>query len=132
MEADSKKKKRGRPSVFMRTLGDESFAEVLRQSYDLESERSITNELYYHEGMSIAQKVCGTREIFFTPKGKSQRNCILEQIGRMSLQNNYDQESCEWALKVALRALEEGFTVREIERYLRHGRDYNEWFKEHK
>ena len=127
METDSKKKKRGRPSVFMRTLGDERFAEVIRQSYDLESERSITNELYYHEGMSIAQKVCDTREIFFTPKGKSQRNGILEQIGRMSLQNNYDQESCEWALKVALCALEDGHTVREIENYLRHGRNYNEW-----
>ena len=127
METDSKKKKRGIPSVFMRTLGDESFAEVLRQSYDLESERSITNELYYHEGMSIAQKVCDTRGIFFTPKGKSRRNCILEQIGRMSLQNNYDQESCEWALQVALRALEEGYTVREIENYLRHGRNFNEW-----
>ncbi len=132
METDSKKRKRGRPSVFMRTFGDESFAEVIRQSYDLESERSITNELYYHEGMSIAQKVCDTREIFFTPKGKSRRNCILEQIGRMSLQNNYNLESCKWALKVALRALEEGFTVREIERYLRHGRNYNEWYTEKK
>ena len=127
METDSKKKKRGRPSVFMRTLGDESLAEVIRQSYDLESERSITNELYYQEGMSIARKLCDTREIFFTPKGKSRRNCILEQIGRMSLQNNFDQESCEWALKVALRALEEGYTVREIENYLRHGRNFNEW-----
>lgn len=127
METDSIKKRRGRPSVFMRTLGDESLAEVIRQSYDLESERSITNELYYQEGMSIARKLCDTRQIFFTPKGKSRRNCILEQIGRMSLQNNYDQESCEWALKVALRALEEGHTVREIENYLRHGRNYNEW-----
>ena len=50
----------------------------------------------------------------------------------MSLQNNFDQESCEWALKVALRALAEGFTVREIERYLRHGRNYNEWYTEQK
>ena len=83
METDSKKKKRGRPSVFLRTLGDESLAEVIRQSYDLESERSITNELYYQEGMSIARKLCDTRKIFFTPKGKSRRNCILEQIGRL-------------------------------------------------
>ena len=132
MEADSKKKKRGRPTVFTRMLGDDDFADVIRAQGDVDSERSITNRLYYHEGLSIAQKVCNTSEIFYTPKGNCRRNCILEQIGRMSLQNNYDQESCEWALKVALRALEEGFTVREIERYLRHGRNYNEWTTEQK
>ena len=127
METDSKKKKRGRPTVFTRMLGDDDFAEVIRSQSEVESERSITNRLYYHEGLSIAQKVCNTREIFFTPKGNHRRVCILEQIGRMSLQNNYDQESCEWALNVALRALEEGCTVRQIEKYLRHGRNYNDW-----
>ena len=132
METDSKKKKRGRPTVFTRTLGDDDFADVIRAQGDVDSERSITNRLYYHEGLSIAQKVCNTREIFYTPKGNCRRNCILEQIGRMSLQNNYDQESCEWALKVALRALKEGFTVREIESYLRHGRNFNEWYTEQK
>ena len=132
METDSKKKKRGRPKVFTRTLGDDDFADVIRAQGDVDSERSITNRLYYHEGLSIAQKVCNTREIFYTPKGNCRRNCILEQIGRMSLQNNYDQESCEWALKVALRALKEGFTVREIESYLRHGRNFNEWYTEQK
>ena len=127
MEADSKKQKRGRPTVFARTYGDDDFADVIRTQRDVDSERSITNRLYYHEGLSIAQKVCNTREIFYTPKGKSRRSCNLEQIGRMSLQNNYNLESCEWALRVALSALEKGCTVRQIEKYLRHGRNYNEW-----
>lgn len=132
MEADSKKKKRGRPTVFTRTLGDDDFADVIRAQGDVDSERSITNRPYYHEGLSIAQKVCNTREIFYTPKGNCRRNCILEQIGRMSLQNNFDQESCEWALRVALSTLEKGCTVRQIEKYLRHGRNYNEWFTKQK
>ena len=127
MEADSEKRKRGRPTVFARTFGDDDFADIIRAQRDVDSERSITNRLYYHEGLSIAQKVCNTHEIFYTPKGNCRRNCILEQIGRMSIQNNYDQESCEWALRVALSALEKGCTVRQIEKYLRHGRNHNEW-----
>ena len=63
MEADSEKRKRGRPTVFARTFGDDDFADVIRAQGDVESERSITNRLYYHEGLSIAQKVCNTHEI---------------------------------------------------------------------
>ena len=46
METVSEKKKRGRPSVFARILGDNSFAEVIKANTDTESNRSVTNALY--------------------------------------------------------------------------------------
>ena len=45
----------------------------------------------------------------------------------MHLQNNYDLESCKEACRLALRALEADLTVRQVEAYLRHGRNHNEW-----
>lgn len=113
--------------MFARILGDNSFAEVIKANTDTESNRSVTNALYYQEGMSIAKEVCDVSKIFFTSKGRSRRNCILEQLGRMKLQNHYDDESCKRVFEIALRALADGYSVREIERYIRHGRNYNEW-----
>ena len=127
METVSKNKKRGRPSVFTRTLGDNSFAEVIKAATDTESARSVTNALYYHEGLCIAKEVCDVSKIFFTSKGRCRRNCILEQLGRMKLQNNYDDESCRHVCELSLKALADGYTVREIENYIRHGRNQNEW-----
>ena len=127
METVSDKKKRGRPTVFTRTLGDDSFAEYLKDAIRGESKRALTNALYSQEGLSIAQKVCDAHKIFYTPNGHRRRNCILEQIGRMSLQNNYDEETYQKVCLAAIRDLENGCTVREIEEYIRHGRNYNDW-----
>ena len=127
METVSKSKKRGRPSVFTRTLGDNSFAEVIKAHTETESARSIANALYYQEGLCIAKEICDVSKIFFTAKGRSRRNCILEQLGRIKLQNHYDDESCRRVCELSLKALAAGCTVREIESYIRHGRNCNEW-----
>ena len=127
METVSEKKKRGRPSVFTRTLGDDEFAETVKQGINGESARSVTNALYYQEGMLIAKELCDVHEVFFTSNGRGRRNCILEQLGRMKLQNNFDDESCKRVCEIALQALKDGYTVREMENYIRHGRNYNEW-----
>ena len=126
-EKTAEKKKRGRPSVFTRTLGNDDLAQTIKDNIKGESARSVTNALYYQEGLSIAKELCDVHEIFFTPKGNARRSCILEQIGRMKLQNNFDDESCKHICEVALKALEDGYTVRQIEEYIRHGRNHNEW-----
>ena len=130
METDSKNK-RGRPSIYQKLFGnDTSMREAIESFESLESERSKTNKLYYLEGMGIMQRHIGEdafREIFHTPKGNARRSCIVEQIGRMSLQNNYDEDSCNLIADKAIAYLKGGYTVREIESWIRQGRNSNEW-----
>ena len=123
---DATKKKRGRPTAFERTFGDNSLKAAYKSmgsNYD--SDRAYTNDLYSTEGHSIATDHLGkekVRAIFFTKAGNYKGKAILEQIGRMSLQNGYDRETCEAVLDAAVKAMEQGLTIRHIERWIRHGR----------
>ena len=130
METDSKNK-RGRPSIYQKLYGDDAYMRNAIEGFErLESERSKTNMLYYFEGMGILQRHIGEdafREIFYTPKGKARRSCIVEQIGRMSIQNNYSEDSCNLIADKAIAYLKGGYTVREIESWIRQGRNNNEW-----
>ena len=128
METDSKNK-RGRPSIYQKLYGDDiSMRKVIEGFESLESERSKTNMLYRLEGRSIIQGHIGEdayREIFFTPNGNFRRSCIVEQIGRMRLQNNYDEDSCILIADKAISYLESGYTVREVECWIRELRNNN-------
>lgn len=128
METDSKNK-RGRPSVYQKLYGDDiSMRKAIEGFERFESERSKTNMLYRLEGRSIIQGHIGEdayREIFSTPNGNLRRSCIVEQIGRMRLQNNYDEDSCILIAEKAISYLESGYTVREIERWIRELRNNN-------
>lgn len=127
------KKKRGRPSIYYKQYGDDP---TMRSMIDgmiteIESERSKTNFIYYLEGMTILQHHLGEQgfaDTFFTPvKRKAKWTCIVEQIGRMSLQNHYNEQSCNQIADTAIKLLKDGYTVRAVERWIRQGRNTNEW-----
>ena len=127
------KKKRGRPSIYRKQFGDDPtmYSMIDGMMTEFESERSKTNYIYYMEGMGILQRHLGEegfKRQFFTTKGKKGRGqCIIEQIGRMSLQNNFDEESCNLIADRAITYLNSGYTVRAVESWIRHGRNTNEW-----
>ena len=125
-------KKRGRPKAEARIYG-ESGAAMMASNKQLFPEltgRSATNRLYYMAGFDIACKYMGkeqVKKIFFRENGRVYGSCILEQIGRMNLQNNYNEESCKEILNISIEMLQNGFSIRSIEKYIRHGRNTNEW-----
>ena len=126
------KKKRGRPSIYYKQYGDDpTMRNAIDDMRDTESDRSRTNAIYYLEGMGILQRHLGEQgfaDTFFSPgKRKAVWTCIVEQIGRMSLQNNYSEESCKQIADLAIQYLKDGHTVRAVEKWIRHGRNTNEW-----
>lgn len=123
MEADSKNK-RGRPSVFVRDGFEELESDLKKWFPELESKRAITNQHYRTEGWGISQKAFGEeghRERFSTQKGNLKGQAILEQIGRMRIQNGFSEEECIEALTYAVDTLwkQEGFSVKETAQVIR-------------
>ena len=135
MEADSKNK-RGRPTVAQKIMfgsredGDKyenSFISMYGHEY--ESKRSITNQLYYQEGFRIIEScIPDYKKIFFTPNDKRfKAKAVVEQIGRMKIQNNYDDESCRMIAELSVDMLKQGWKVKKIESFIRKRRNSGNW-----
>ena len=120
------KNKRGRPTVAKRLDIEQLFA-MIKQDDQYESERSYTNEIYWQEGMSIIRQLFpdegnGYNDFisgFFFSKGRRKRACIVEQIGRMSAQNGFNDADCKAVAATAIQYVKDGYTVREVERWIR-------------
>lgn len=121
-------KKRGRPSVEIREYGEAGprLKAIVKESYETYSHRDTTNKLYMLEGFSIAA-ACNLAEAFNGAGGKIKGTCVLEQIGRMSLQNHYSEEICKEILTLSVGMMQNGWSIRAIEKYIRHGRNTGEW-----
>lgn len=52
---------------------------------------------------------------------------ILEQIGRMYMQDGFPQEDCIEIARVAGNALSEGYTVKQMKAYIANGRKTGQW-----
>lgn len=124
MEADSKNKK-GRPNVFKRN-GVDRYKNVLRDFFPEYEERGLVNHYYFLHGFNLAEEVFGkekAKKLFLTERERFKNKGILEQIGRMSLQNYYDDESCQKVLKQAVDLLNDGFKVKDVEQRIRNFRN---------
>ena len=129
------KNKRGRPTVKSRLYCDDSKVyDMIKSDSSNESERSHTNAMYWFEGMRIIELQYpdegGTynsfiRGFFFTGGGKKRRSTIVEQIGRMSAQNGFDDAVCLGVAVKAIQYIKDGYTVREVERWIRELRNNN-------
>ena len=125
------KNKRGRPTVYAREFGDDGGKQmeaINKATFsDLESARSRTDLIYYLEAHSLLSEQAEYRETWYTPAGNFKGKSVLVQIGRMRLQNNYSEESCRKVAAMAADYLKQGYTVRAVEKWIRHGRNTNEW-----
>lgn len=130
MEAVSKNK-RGRPSVYAR-YDPEHGGIVLKARAESAvpelSQRSKRNYVYIGCGMTIMdENEFEHKELLQAKSKQTFKATILEQIGRMNYQDGYSENDCVYILQVAANALYNGCTVKQIVKYIRHGRKTNEW-----
>ncbi len=118
---EQEKRGRGRPKI------DTSITE-----YGAPSRRQAINAMYMFEGvhlLSVAATDIPDSDLLWhsddatqTAKGK---NGILEQLGRMLEQDHYNEEDCVYIANLAIAALKNGKTSREIEKAIRNVRTAN-------
>ena len=112
------KRGRGRPTIDTGAAGMYST-----------SRRHTLNSMYMYEGVhliSVAATEIPDSHLLWqedprscTAKGK---NGILEQLGRMIVQDGFAEEDCIYVANLSIRALKAGATSREIEKAIRSAR----------
>jgi hypothetical protein len=116
----TKNKKRGRPRI-----ADDNHRTLF---YDYQ-DRAQTNMYYVVVAYAIISKTWGEDKFkahFVNSTGKYKRQAILEQIGRMYLQNGYSESDCMQIVDIALNLLEK-YTVKQVENWLRYCRNNDDW-----
>lgn len=127
-------KKRGRP-----TIHSDSLKEGMSLMFPGLSERSLVNLYFAAGGYDVAEQLLGkdkaSRSFLHSPDepcgSKLYRGQgILEQVGRMKLQDGYSDNDCKTIMGIALRLRDNGWTVRDVERWIRNGRTTGVFFSE--
>ena len=113
--AAAEKPKRGRPAI------DVSMTSCLNGTH-----RTHVNTLYMYEGVSIiseaASEIPDHELLWFSDertRSAEGKQGILEQLGRMRLQDGYGFDSCVAIAGLAVYALKQKHTSREIENAIR-------------
>lgn len=114
MEAATKNK-RGRP---------EKFSKVIYAVWSDKEKRTAQNITYAGEIIERMQQKPG--DFFITEKGNLRRQGIAEQIGRM-FDDGYSEEDCIQIAKLAMKMVENGWTVKAVEQWIRTNRKTGEW-----
>lgn len=115
MEAATKNK-RGRPRIYNDMLYSILFDKEKRVAQNMLYAVAVTELMEQHPG-----------DFFFTPKGNLRRQGIAEQIGRMLLQDKYPEEFCKDICEKAMELVKHGYSVKEVEQMIRHGRKTGDW-----
>ena len=119
------KNKRGRPKIFP----DGIYATM----FDYEN-RTAQNKIYAMEGykiihpdLSIGADPDTYDPFWLTKKGNFKKQGILEQIGRMYSQDGYTEDECKDIFQKVTVLIENGYSVKDVEKMIRHGRITGEW-----
>ncbi len=132
-EAASKNRKRGRPAI---DIGVTSYLDGTR--------RTQVNAKYMFEAISLiseaASEIPDSHMLWYSDAEKqcaTGKHGILEQIGRMWLQDHMSYESCVLIANLSIGSLKTGYKSREIEYAIRKIRKaanlaeknpYSDWF----
>ncbi len=115
LEAASEKRKRGRPAI---QIGATAYLDGTR--------RTQINAKYMFEAINLISEVASDipdNDLLWYSDDSTQRadgkHGILEQIGRMWLQDNYSAQGCITVANLAIGALKNGCTSRQIENAIR-------------
>ena len=113
--AAAEKRKRGRPAI------DVSMTSWLNGTH-----RTHVNTLYMYEGVSIISEAASEipdHELLWFSDERTQtaggKQGILEQLGRMRLQDGFEFDQCVFVANLAVNSLKTGRTSREIEKAIR-------------
>ena len=90
------------------------------------SRRQAVNAMYMFEGVnliSVAATEIPNGNILWSSDDATQtaksKNGILEQLGRLWVQDRFDKDSCIYVANLAIAALKNGCTSREVEKAMR-------------
>lgn len=115
VKTEEVKRKRGRPKLDARIT--EEYAPSRRQAL---------NKMYMYEGvhlLSVAATEIQNSEVLWredrTAVILKSRDGILEQLGRMAVQDKLGRADCVYLANLAIAAVQAGYTTREVEVILR-------------
>ena len=90
------------------------------------SRRQALNKMYMYEGvhlLSVAATEIQNKELLWQESQEAQtlksRDGILEQLGRMAIQDQLSHTDCIYLANLAINAVQAGYTTREVEIALR-------------
>ncbi len=90
------------------------------------SRRQALNKMYMYEGvhlLSVAAAEIQNRELLWLEsmeaKTLKSRDGVLEQLGRMVMQDRLSRTDCVYLANLAIDAVQAGYTTREVENALR-------------
>ena len=125
-----KKKGRGRPTVTQSMAGDkaELFEKVVTNGKVFRSRRSISDLTYALLATGILSEAASEIEDLELIWGeKYECRSILNQLGRMRHIEGYSDNDIVAVAKAAIQDKKNGYSVKEVEQYIRHGRLTGEW-----
>ncbi len=127
--ASENKRRRGRPTVFQRDRME--CMESLCAANDYMTHRTHVAEYYRASVFGILEDhndIPYLEEIFrIDGNACIQKGEIIEQLGRMHVQDGYDEDTIIYAATLAARFYHNGNTVKEIAAYLRRVRKAKSW-----
>ena len=125
-----KKRGRGRPSVTEMIAGDNAkkYEMILTSGKRYRTRRSIADAAYALTAAIILSKTEPKIEDLELICGEEyQCRSILNQLGRMSRTEKYCESDVVKVAKAAIQDKKDGYSVKEIEQYIKHGRKTGEW-----
>ena len=128
--ASENKRRRGRPTVFQRDHMEE-FDRFISGAYEEKTRRTIVAHYYRSSVFGILEdhNDIPYLEGIFLIDGDAciQKGEIIEQLGRMHVQDGYGEDTIVDAATLAARFYHNGNTVKEIAAYLRRVRKAKSW-----
>lgn len=128
--ASENKKRRGRPTIFQRD-NMEDFEKYCHSLGDGHTRRTLAAQYYRSSVFGILERhneIPYLEEIFKIGKCYCiQKDEIMEQLGRMHVQDGYDEDTIVEAATLSARFYHNGNTVKEIAAYLRRVRKAKIW-----
>jgi len=125
-----KKNNRGRPRVAQYIAGDNAdfYEKLATNGKKFRSQRSIADSAYALSGAIILREAVSDIDgLELIMNEEYQCRSILNQLGRMRRIEGYSDNAVISIAKEAIKGKKNGYSVKEIEKYIRHGRLTGEW-----
>ena len=124
------KRHRGRPSVTEKIAGSSvsHYEYVITEGKKYRSKRSVADAAYALSAAVVLTEAASEIEDLEIICGPDyQCRSVLSQLGRMVRQDGFSKADVVNVAKAAIQGKKDGYSIKEIEQYIRHGRMTGEW-----
>ncbi|HBU12597.1 MAG TPA: hypothetical protein DEB31_07710 [Clostridiales bacterium] len=125
-----KKRGRGRPCVTEKIAGSNAafYESVIAGGKKYRSRRSISDTAYMYTAAKVLSEAASEIDGLEMICGPDYMcRSILNQLGRMLRIEGYSENDVIEIAREAVKGKKDGYSVKEIEKYIRHGRMTGEW-----